>query len=123
MNTTAYHHTSRLDRVVVGVIVANAVVLIAGLIIDGHEQVFDGIDDAIVAFFTLELAVQAAPCRLAMAGPTVEPVRRLHHRAGTPAGGRRVDHYPAAGAHSANRAPRAAHRPLEDRRVAGTFDQ
>jgi Ion transport protein len=58
MNERAYRLTSRLDRVVLAVIAANAVVLVGGLVVDGHEQVFDTIHDAIVAFFLAELLVR-----------------------------------------------------------------
>jgi voltage-gated sodium channel len=44
-----------IERAVAGVISANAVVLIAGLLVDGHERLFDTIHDAIVAFFLCEL--------------------------------------------------------------------
>jgi hypothetical protein len=56
MNAHAHDgQTSRMDRMVLGVIVANAVVLVAGLFVDGYEQAFDTIHDTIIALFVLEL--------------------------------------------------------------------
>jgi voltage-gated sodium channel len=56
MNSDRAHGgVSRFDRVVLGVIVANAGVLVAGLAVDGHERLFDTVHDAIIAFFLLEL--------------------------------------------------------------------
>jgi voltage-gated sodium channel len=46
---------SRFDRVVLGVIVVNAAVLVAGLIVDEHERLFDTVHDVIVTFFLIEL--------------------------------------------------------------------
>ena len=41
MNDRAHGHTSRLDRVVLAVIAANAVA-VAGVVIDGDERLFRG---------------------------------------------------------------------------------
>jgi voltage-gated sodium channel len=44
-----------IERAVAGVIAVNAGLLVAGLVIDGHERLFETVHDVIVAFFVLEL--------------------------------------------------------------------
>jgi len=55
MSERAHARMSRLDRVVLAVIAANAVVLVAGLVVDGHERMFELVHDGIVVFFVVEL--------------------------------------------------------------------
>jgi voltage-gated sodium channel len=55
VNSDRAHDVSRFNRVVLGVIVVNAGLLVAGLVVDGHERLFDTVHDVIVAFFVLEL--------------------------------------------------------------------
>jgi voltage-gated sodium channel len=55
VNGDRVHGVSRFDRVVLGVIVVNAAVLVAGLIVDGHERLFDTVHNVIVTFFLIEL--------------------------------------------------------------------
>jgi voltage-gated sodium channel len=55
VNSDRAHGVSRFEAVVPAVIVANAGVLVAGLVVDGHERLFDTVHDVIVAFFVLEL--------------------------------------------------------------------
>jgi hypothetical protein len=45
MNDRVHGHTSRLDRVVLAVIAANAVALVAGVVIDGHARLFQAVHD------------------------------------------------------------------------------
>jgi voltage-gated sodium channel len=54
----------RLEHAVTAVIVANTVVLVAGLVVDGHEQLFEKVDLAILWFFAAELSVRLAMARL-----------------------------------------------------------
>jgi voltage-gated sodium channel len=58
MNERAYGNTSRLDQVVVAVIAANAAALVAGLVVDGHQRMFESVHDGIVAFFVVELVAR-----------------------------------------------------------------
>jgi Ion transport protein len=58
MSERAHGHTSRLDQVVLAVIAANAVALVAGLVVDGHERMFESVHDGIVVFFLVELAAR-----------------------------------------------------------------
>ena len=58
MNERAHRRMSRLDRVVLAVIAANAVALVAGLVVDGHERMFESMHDGIVAFFLVELVAR-----------------------------------------------------------------
>jgi voltage-gated sodium channel len=44
-----------IEHAVAGVVAVNAGVLVAGLVVDGHERVFETLHDVIVAFFVLEL--------------------------------------------------------------------
>jgi hypothetical protein len=55
MNDRVHNRISRLERVVLAVIAANAVALVAGLVIDGHERLFETMHEGIVAFFVVEL--------------------------------------------------------------------
>jgi hypothetical protein len=55
--TTAQRH-SGFDQVVAAVIVLNTVVLVASLIVDGHESLFEVVHNSILAFFVVELAVR-----------------------------------------------------------------
>ncbi len=55
MNGDRAHGVSPFDCVVLGVIVVNAGVLIAGLVVDGHERLFNTAHDVIIVFFLLEL--------------------------------------------------------------------
>jgi hypothetical protein len=55
MNERAHGRMSRLDRVVLAVIAANAAALVAGLVVDGHERMFESVHDGIVVFFVVEL--------------------------------------------------------------------
>jgi hypothetical protein len=61
---TAQRQTG-FDQVVAGVIVLNTVVLVASLIVDGHERPFEFVHDLVLAFFVVELAVRfrRAGCR------------------------------------------------------------
>ena len=43
------------DQVVAGVIIANAVILVASLIVDGHEQLFEVLHNLVLEFFIFEL--------------------------------------------------------------------
>jgi Ion transport protein len=45
----------RIEHAVAGVIAVNAGVLVAGLMVDGHERLFETAHDVIVAFFVLKL--------------------------------------------------------------------
>jgi hypothetical protein len=49
---------SGFDQVVAGVIVLNTVVVVASLIIDGHERQFEFVHNLVLAFFVVELAVR-----------------------------------------------------------------
>jgi Ion transport protein len=49
---------SGFDQVVAGVIVVNTAVLVASLIVDGHERPFEFVHDLVLAFFVVELAVR-----------------------------------------------------------------
>ena len=49
-----------MERAVAGVIAVNGGVLVAGLVVDGHERLFDTAHDVIVAFFLLELLTRLA---------------------------------------------------------------
>jgi hypothetical protein len=62
---------------------------------------------------------EAQACGLAVAGPTVEPVRRHHHPARIAAGGRGRDHAPADGARGETSASRPTHQPPQGGSVAG----
>ncbi len=44
-----------IEHAVASVIAVNAGVLVAGLVVDGHERLFETLHDVIVAFFVLEL--------------------------------------------------------------------
>jgi hypothetical protein len=46
------------DPVVAGVIVFNTVVLVASLIVDGHESLFEVVHNLVLAFFVVELLVR-----------------------------------------------------------------
>jgi hypothetical protein len=48
MNDRAHGHTSRLDLVVLAAIAANAVALVAGVVIDGDERRFEAVHDGLV---------------------------------------------------------------------------
>jgi hypothetical protein len=63
MHTTRVEH-GRYDHAVTGAIVANVVVLVAGLVVDGHEQLFEKVDLCILWFFAAELAIRLARARL-----------------------------------------------------------
>lgn len=58
MNERAHARMSRLDRMVLAVIAANAVVLVAGFVVDGHERMFGSVHDGIVAFFLVEMVAR-----------------------------------------------------------------
>jgi hypothetical protein len=63
MHTTRVEH-GRYDHAVTGAIVANVVVLVAGLAIAGHQQLFEKVDLSILWFFAAELAIRLARARL-----------------------------------------------------------
>ena len=44
-----------IEHAVAGVVVVNAGLLVAGLVVDGQERLFETVHDVIVAFFVLEL--------------------------------------------------------------------
>ena len=46
------------DQVVAGVIVFNTLVLVASLIVEGHERQFEFVHNLVLAFFVVELAVR-----------------------------------------------------------------
>jgi voltage-gated sodium channel len=46
------------DYAVAGVIVANTAVLLAGLMVDGHEAAFETAHDGFLGFFAIELALR-----------------------------------------------------------------
>jgi Ion transport protein len=56
-------NTAQFERLVLVVIGLNAVVLVASLIIDGHERQFDGVHNAILAFLALEPLVRVRRVR------------------------------------------------------------
>jgi Ion transport protein len=60
VNSDRAHGVSRFDRAVLGVIAANAGVLVAGLVVDGHERLLETVHDVIVAFFVLEMLARLA---------------------------------------------------------------
>lgn len=45
------------ERTVTAAIIANCAVLVAGQVIDGHEDTFESVHNTILAFFALELVV------------------------------------------------------------------
>jgi len=62
--TVASGH-DRLEHTVTAVIVANVVVLVAGLVLGGHEhELLEKVDLAILWFFAAELSVRLAMARL-----------------------------------------------------------
>jgi voltage-gated sodium channel len=50
----------QIEHAVASVIAVNAGVLVAGLMVDGHERLFETLHDVIVAFFLLELLTRLA---------------------------------------------------------------
>jgi len=63
MHATRLEH-GRFDRAVTVAIVADVVVLAAGLVVAGHEQLFEKVDLYILWFFAAELAFRLARARL-----------------------------------------------------------
>jgi hypothetical protein len=53
-----------IEHVVTAVIVANAALVVAGLLVDGHEEAFEEMDLAALWFFAAELTVRLAMARL-----------------------------------------------------------
>lgn len=52
------------EHVVTAVIVANAALMVTGMLVDGHEAAFEKMDLAVLWFFAAELSVRLAMARL-----------------------------------------------------------
>ncbi len=55
---TVHEPGVQFERLVLAIIGLNAVVLVASLIIDGHEHLFEMLHNAILMFFVLEMVVR-----------------------------------------------------------------
>lgn len=66
MNERVHGHVSRLDWLVLAVIAADAVALITGLVIDGHERLFEPVHDGSSGACTAKRPAR----RTARAGPS-----------------------------------------------------
>jgi Ion transport protein len=53
-----------IEHVVTAVIVANAALMVTGMLVDGHEAAFEKMDLAVLWFFAAELSVRLAMARL-----------------------------------------------------------